>query len=541
MLRSRSILLLVVGGLLGMTAIWVVSTYADHISDPLGNEVHNQIIKPDTVTTELMLDWSSIEYFYSKRDYAPVWVTTNGPNLRAIQLSQTLHVADQEGLEPADYHINTISQLWKQNSLSELAALDIYLTDAFFRYVVDVHKGRFRPDSPDNNEQKWHIEPPKFNMVDELNHALRSKDFEKSLQQLPPSHLGYKRLRDALVTMYQIENDGAWPTLPSGPSLREGMHHPHVPIIRQRLLADGSLAMNMANEDSKFDQTLSYAVQRFQVRHGLKMDGVVGPHTRAAMNVQIQDRINQIKINMERWRWLPRMLGQRYIVVNSAAYNLAAIEDDEIRFSMWVVIGEEQRQTPVIGGTMHTVVFNPYWTVPIKLVFEDLIPKQLKNPDYLKRKKIRVLSNLAKNIQVDPARLDWQSFEKDSFPYVLRQDPGPDNPLGRVKFLFSNKHEVYLHDTPKRHLFDKSKRAFSAGCIRIESPEMLASFLLTDQQGWDQTRINQAISSKKTLEVDLKQRTPVYLLYLTSWVGEDNTIYFYEDVYDRDRPLNFSR
>jgi murein L,D-transpeptidase YcbB/YkuD len=315
------------------------------------------------------------------------------------------------------------------------------------------------------------------------------------------------------------------------------MKHPHIPLLRQRLLADGSLAMNMAEEDTNFDQSLSYAVQRFQVRHGLKMDGVVGPQTRAALNVSVQDRIKQIKINMERWRWLPRKLGNRYIVVNSAAYNLAVIEDDQILFTMWVVIGKEQRQTPVIAGPMHTVVFNPYWTVPTKLVFEDLIPKQLKNPNYLKRKHIRVIRNLAKNIEVDPVSLDWQHFEKETFPYVLRQDPGPDNPLGRIKFLFSNKHEIYLHDTPKRYLFDKNKRAFSAGCIRIENPLKLATFLLADQPDWDQARISQVIHSDKTQEIELKQRTSVYLLYLTSWVGEDDTIYFYEDVYGRDPPL----
>jgi murein L,D-transpeptidase YcbB/YkuD len=515
-----------------------MNVHADHIADPLANEIHNQIIKPDTITTELMLDWSSIESFYRKRNYKPVWLTTSGPDERANQLRQTLHVADQEGLNPADYHIDTITQLWKLRSLDELAALDIYLTDAFFRYAIDVHRGRDRPNTPDQNGQKWHIKLPSFNIVDELNLALKSKDFEKSLQQLPPSHLGYQRLRDALTSLRQIARHGAWPIMPPGPSLRKGMKHIQVPLLRQRLLADGSLTMAMAKNDNKeFDQSLSYAVQRFQVRHGLTMDGIVGPKTRTAMNVPIDERIKQIKLNMERWRWLPRKLGKRYIIVNTAAYNLAAIDNDQILFTMWVVIGKEQRQTPVINGVMYTIVFNPYWTVPMKLVFEDLIPRQLQNPNYLKRKKIRVMRNLAKNLEVDPEKIDWQSFTQESFPYVLRQDPGPDNPLGRIKFLFSNKYEVYLHDTPKRHLFDKSKRAFSAGCIRIENPVRLAEFLLADEPGWDRTRISRAIASGKTRELELKQRTPVYLLYLTSWVGEDDTIYFYDDVYDRDKSL----
>jgi len=516
--------------------VWKV-LYADHIADPLGNALHNQIIKPDVVTTELMLDWSSIEHFYNDHNYMPIWVTIDGPNTRAIQLRQTLNVADQEGLSPVDYHVETISQLWKSQSLAELAALDIYLTDAFFRYVLDVHRGRYRPDNPEENGQKWYIISHSFNMVDELNRALNLRDFEKTLQQLPPTHLGYQRLRDALANLRQIARNGAWPELPPGPSLREGMRHAQVELLRQRLLADGSLIMSMSKNNNEFDESMSYAVQRFQVRHGLKMDGVVGPATRAAMNVSIDERIRQIKLNMERWRWLPRKLGKRYIIVNSAAYNLAAIENNQIAFTMWVVIGKEQWQTPVIGGAMHTIVFNPYWTVPVKLVFEELIPAQLANPNYLKHKKIRVMRNLARNIEADPTRVDWRSYSKETFPYVLRQDPGPTNPLGRIKFLFSNKHEVYLHDTPKQHLFDKEKRAFSHGCIRIENPLELANFLLEDQSGWDSKRIRKAINTGFTQDVALKQRTPVYILYLTSWAGEDDTVYFYKDVYSRDAPL----
>jgi murein L,D-transpeptidase YcbB/YkuD len=514
-----------------------IRIFADHIADPLGNELHNQIIQPDTVTTELMLDWSSIEYFYNQRNYKPVWVNRGGPDTHAIHLRQTLYVADQEGLEPDDYHLETINQLWNQKNLAELAALEIYLTDAFFRYAVDVRRGRYRPYTPNKNGQKWHIQPPAFNMVKILKQALSSQDFENSLQQLPPAHLGYQRLRTALASLQEIARTSPWPSLPAGPTLRKGTHHPHVAILRQRLLADGSLNMAMEAKDNEFDQSLSYAVQRFQVRHGLKMDGVVGPATRAALNVSINDRIKVIKLNMERWRWLPRKLGVRYIIVNTAAYNLAAIENEKILFTMWVVIGKEQRQTPVISGNMHTVVFNPYWTVPLKLVFEDLIPKQLNNPDYLKQKNIRVMRNLAKDIDVDPRKLDWQSYTQETFPYVLRQDPGPENPLGRIKFLFSNNFEIYLHDTPKRYLFDKSKRAFSAGCIRIENPLQLATFLLANRSEWQPARIRQALRAKQTFELALKQRTPVYLLYLTSWVGEDNTIYFYEDVYERDKLL----
>ncbi len=538
MLRDYyKVFLLAIAMLLPLLIVTQNHLLADHITDPLGNELHNQIIEPDTIITELMLDWSSIEYYYRDREYRPVWVTKYGPHSRAIHLRQILRVADQEGLEPANYHIETINQLWSHENLNQLAALDIYLTDAFFRYAIDVSRGRYRPDNSNDNEQKWHIRTKKFDMVKELNKALHSADFEQSLINLAPKHIGYQRLRDALINLRKIAQNEVWPSLPAGQILRPGMWHPDIHILRQRLSIDGTLPVSANRHDDFFDQQLSFAVQRFQVRHGLKMDGIVGPATRNALNIPIEKRIQQIKINMERWRWLPRSLGNRYIVVNTAAYNLAAINNNRIDFTMWVVIGKEQRQTPVISGNMHTIVINPYWTVPVKLVFEDLIPAQQANPNYMKRRKIHVLRNVAHNIQVDPVKTDWSKYNMENFPYVVRQDPGPKNPLGDLKFLFSNKHDIYLHDTPKQYLFNRNKRAFSAGCIRIENPVQLATFLLADQPAWNTTSINRAIASKKTQSLKLTKRTPVYLLYLTSWVGEDGTIYFFDDVYKRDQAL----
>jgi murein L,D-transpeptidase YcbB/YkuD len=538
MLRNHyKVFLLTIATLLPLLIFTQNHLLADHIADPLGNELHNQIIQPDVVITELMLDWSTIEHYYRDREYRPVWVTKYGPHSRAIHLRQALRVADQEGLDPADYHLETINQLWSDENLGHLATLDIYLTDAFFRYALDVSRGRYRPDDTNTNGQNWHISPKKFDVVNELNKALHSADFEQSLQNLVPQHVGYQRLRDALISLQQLANRNEWLQIPVGPTLRPGMWHPDIHILRQRLSIDGTLPVAANRHDDFFDQTLSFAVQRFQVRHGLKMDGIVGPATRAALNIPIEKRIQQIRINMERWRWLPRSLGNRYIVVNTAAFNLAAIDNNRIEFTMWVVIGKEQRQTPVINGNMHTIVINPYWTVPVKLVFEDLIPAQQANPNYMKRRKIRVLRNVAQNIQVDPVKTDWSKYNMDNFPYVVRQDPGPRNPLGDIKFLFSNKHDIYLHDTPKQYLFNRNKRAFSAGCIRIEKPVQLATFLLADQPAWNATSINRAIASKKTQSLKLTKRTPVYLLYLTSWVGEDDTIFFFDDVYERDQAL----
>jgi murein L,D-transpeptidase YcbB/YkuD len=300
------------------------------------------------------------------------------------------------------------------------------------------------------------------------------------------------------------------------------------------LIAEGDMQDTPAEDARLFDPAVKFAVDRFQVRHGLKMDGVVGEATRSAMNVSIADRIRQIKVNMERWRWLPRNLGERFLIVNSAGYDLTAFDQGKARFSMWVVIGKQDRQTPEIGGVMHTVVFNPFWTVPTTIAIEDLIPLQQRNPGYLQTKKIRVFANLSQQREVNPRHIDWTLYNKENFPYVLRQDPGPFNPLGRLKFLFSNDFDVYLHDTPARRLFEQKQRTFSSGCIRLENPRQLAEFLLTYNSDWDASRIQAALESGQTREVKLRKTLPIYLLYLTAWVGADDNVHFYPDVYGRD-------
>lgn len=506
----------------------------DTPANPLNAAIQEQITSQNEIAHTITMDWSAIESFYAERKFTPIWADITGPNSRATYLRQTIHGADQEGLDPEDYHLSTIEQLWHKQTAADLAALDILLTDSFFRYVLDVRMGRV---SPIDVDPQWHIAAPVINMVTMLRQALKANDFEEALRKLPPPHPGYRRLRDALTKYRLVAQGGGWPVLTLNSTLRFDMRHTEVAQLRARLIAEGNLPDTKVEDAQHFDQGLKYAVERFQVRHGLKMDGVVGPSTRAALNIPVTQRIAQIKLNMERWRWLPRTLGRRYLIVNTAAYELTAFEDEQIRFTMWVVIGKEERQTPAIGGSMHTVVINPYWTVPMKLVFEDLIPAQLRNKNYLKQKGIRVYANLAKNIEVDPRKLDWKSFSKETFPYVLRQDPGPDNPLGRIKFLFNNEFEIYLHDTPKRRLFDKKIRTFSSGCIRVEAPLPLAEFLLADKPRWDRTAIVKAIDSGKTRDIKVAKSVPIYLLYLTSWVGPDGAVYFYSDVYGRDEPL----
>ena len=520
--------------LLSCLLVWQTDARAAIQGDALSTSLHAQIARPDSITQALAMDWTYLERFYNLRRYTPVWTDMAGPNRRASILRQFLHVADEEGLTPEAFHLSAIESSWHRRTPSELATLDILLSDAFFRYASEVRMGRL---SPLDIDPQWHLAVPVIHPLHLLQKMLASADFEAAMRALPPQQRGYQRLREALADYRQLAAQGGWPHLPAGPKLREGMRHPQVVVLRQRLIAEGDMQASQVTDANVFDPAVKFAVDRFQVRHGLKMDGVVGPATRRAMNVSIADRITQIKLNMERWRWLPRKLGERYLIVNTAGYDLTAFDQDQPRFSMWVVIGKQDRQTPEIDGAMHTVVFNPYWTVPTTIAIEDLIPAQLRNPRYLQAHKIRVFANLAKHIEVDPRKVDWAEYTKENFPYVLRQDPGPYNPLGRLKFLFSNEFDVYLHDTPARQLFNQKQRTFSSGCIRLEDPLQLARFLLARNTGWDMARIREAVASGQTREVKLAKTLPIYLLYLTAWVGPDDTVHFYPDVYGRDQVI----
>jgi len=288
-----------------------------------------------------------------------------------------------------------------------------------------------------------------------------------------------------------------------------------------------------------FDAALAAAVIRFQQRHGLEPDGVVGEATLAALNVTAAERVRQLEGNLERLRWLPARLGERYILTNIAGYRLVVVEDGSESLSMRIVAGRSARNTPVLSGEIRYLVFNPYWTVPHKIASEDFLPKFRKNPEMVRRDGFRVFQGWgADAVEIAPESIDWSRFSRTYFPYRLRQDPGPRNSLGRVKFMFPNKHAVYLHDSPSRELFRKAKRNFSSGCIRVEKPLELADLLLKGNPSWTPEAIRAQVESGETREVTLPRSMPLYLFYWTAWSDPDGTVQFREDIYERDPVLD---
>jgi murein L,D-transpeptidase YcbB/YkuD len=330
-----------------------------------------------------------------------------------------------------------------------------------------------------------------------------------------------------------------WPVLDAGKTLRPGDGSSAVGELRRRLAVSGDLGPGPDENSLYFDATLTSAVKRFQQRNGLKADGIVGRSTIGMLNVPVEQRIRQVVVNLERWRWLPHDLGTRYIMVNTADFNLKTVKNGRVYLQMRVVVGRPARRSPVFSASMTYLVVNPYWNVPRTIAVEDILPELQKDVSYLAQRGIRVFQSWELNApEVNPATVDWQAYHANRFPFKLRQDPGPYNDLGRFKFMFPNPFAVYLHDTPNRSLFKRVQRDFSSGCIRVEAPFVLANFVLAGDGRWTSDALSEAIENGETRTIRRKRPIAVHLLYMTAWADETGAIQFRRDIYDRDHDLD---
>ena len=359
------------------------------------------------------------------------------------------------------------------------------------------------------------------------------------LNELPPQHSGYQLLKKTLHYYRDLEQQGGWQRFNKGPILQSGDQHKQVKQLRQRLKVTGDLAESSMKNMDIFDFGLTEAVKHFQLRHGLTVDGKMGPETRRALNITVSARIRQILINMERWRWMPRQLGERYLMVNMTGFELYIMENGSSVLTMPVIIGKTYRSTPSFSGLVSQMEYNPYWTVPTSIALQDIIPRQINDPSYFAKKSIKLFRGWGKNTrEINPQTVNWKHLDKDRFPYWLRQDPGPKNALGRVKFLFSNPYEIYLHGTPDKHLFDRVVRTLSSGCIRVKDPVRLAAYLLNDGSLQMEEEILANIHLATNQSVRLPIAVPIYLVYWTAWADQAGRLNFRHDIYGRDARLN---
>jgi murein L,D-transpeptidase YcbB/YkuD len=322
--------------------------------------------------------------------------------------------------------------------------------------------------------------------------------------------------------------------VPPEARLKPGDEHAQVAVLRARLAAEDETVS--ATGGTRYDDRLEEAVRRFQLRHGLALDGVVGPVTVQALNVPVDDRIRQIALNLERWRWLPRDLGRRYVTVNAADATLQVIAEGRAALTSRVVVGDVRHPTPVVQARLEAIILNPPWNVPASIVVQEILPRLRENRRYLAESEIVILERR----ESDPHGLavDWSTIAAEPFPFRLQQRPGPDNPLGRIKFDVPNRFDVYLHDTPTRSLFTRPVRTASHGCIRVERADDLAAYVLADSTGrWSPSRLTEAIAIGATQRIALARPLPVYILYWTAFAGPDGEVQFRDDVYERDRRL----
>ena len=372
---------------------------------------------------------------------------------------------------------------------------------------------------PETIHTRWLLKSREADLAGILQTALEKKEVRPALEGLLPEYPAYASLRETLQEYRAIAERDGWPPVPAGPTLHADERDPRVVALRARLIASGDLGTGEVADPEILDGHVEQAVRRFQGRHGLVVDGEVGPATLAALNVPVEDRVRQIEINMERWRWLPDDLGRRYILVNTAAFFLEVVEEGESVLAMRVVAGKKARRTPVLSGEMTYLVLNPYWHIPHKLAVRDILPKIKKDPGYLDRQGIRVFENWEEFAPEIPREtIDWSSITEHNFFFKLRQDAGPANALGRVKFMFPNKFAVYLHDTPSRYMFKRNRRDFSSGCIRVEGPIDLAVYVLRGDPEWTREEVLSVIDSGESRIVWLPEPIPVHVLYWTAWV-----------------------
>ncbi|MFC7333873.1 L,D-transpeptidase family protein [Rhodocista pekingensis] len=484
-------------------------------------------------------DLMQLGRFYDGRASAPVWIENGRPSPRAHLLYAALAAAAEDGLDPRRYGVQRLGALLEHgDSPDALAELEVLLSRGALLFGRDLAAGRLDPSRIDPELIVERQEPDPQEL---LRRVAEAADPGGTVRAMAPARPEYRRLREALAAYRTLAAAGGWPAVPTGgETLKPGQGDPRVPALRARLAATGELPQTApAPADPQlYDPALEAAVRLFQRRNGLEPDGAVGRQTVVALNVTARQRVTQIEINMERWRWLPADLGPSYLIVNLAAFDLAVFEGDRPVHTARIVVGAPFTRTPVFSESMTYLELNPYWNVPPTIARDEIFPKARKDPGYLARHGYELLSDWSETaVPVDPATVDWRHGSLNR--YKVRQKPGDTNSLGRIKFMFPNRFNVYLHDTPSKRLFERANRTFSHGCMRVENPLDLAETVLrlTGTAGWDRARLDAAIAGNQRQVVRLRRPLPVHVTYVTAFVEEDGTVAFRPDIYGRDATL----
>lgn len=500
--------------------------------------------------------------FYRERQFRLGWFKDHQLVPQAQTMLNVIAKAKDDGLDPKRYQdsgltkllaeFKTVQDSTRRNQLER--QIDVALSGTYFSWASDYYRGVANPR--DTKNDAWKVKRNKIKLDRALLTILRERESTYPYYDFAPLHPEYEYLKKALALLRARQQAGGWPALPATTSLRPGQASPVVGLLRQRLLgsetagpaapatAPGQALPVVNNQPAPtaaevYGPELVEAVKGFQRDAGLPPTGLVTGETLRQLNVPLAARINQVILNMERWRWLPKKFEPDYLLVNIPEYRLHVYEQNKEAMTMRVIVGKTLNATPVFSDKMEYVVLSPYWNVPFSIIDKEMRPRLVANPQAtLDRLDMEVVKGYGRRATVvDPTTIDWANVTPATFKYTLRRRPGPKNDLGEVKFIFPNSNDIYLHDTPHDELFSQTARNFSHGCVRVEEPVKLATYLLRDYPQWDQTSIQDTIAQRREKYITLKEKLPVYLVYLTAWADANGHVHFRNDIYGHDKAL----
>ncbi len=470
-----------------------------------------------------------IQKMYEENDKRPLW------NPISIQsLSDSLSVLAEDGLDPAEYQFEAIRPYLKDPSYTaqspeEAAKIDILLTEAYLRAMYNMDYGKVDPERLDADNNYSSIRDKKDRTSQYLSWVQEGR-IDEAFNWVRPKIESYKLLKSALARYQKIKADGGWPIIPNGRVIKLGKSDSRISLVRSRLTATGDITSAIGPDT--VDEWLEDGIRKFQERYNLKADGVIGPSTLAVMNVPVEKRIDQIRANLDRQRWYFPKDVEEYLMIDVAGYHLYWMKNHEVFWKSQVQVGKRTTSTPIFRDQIEHIDFNPTWSVPPGIKKRQILPSLKIDSSYLDKKGYQLLDDYGNKI--DPHDIDWDDVKE--MPYIVRQPPGWSNALGKVKFMFPNKHSVFLHDTNHRDYFARQTRTTSSGCIRLNNPFEFAELLLERQDGWNRERIDQLLATNRTTRVNLDKPLPILIQYSTVSATEYE-VKFRADIYNRDNKL----
>ncbi len=492
---------------------------------------------------------SFLKQLYSRLFFVPVWIDENSLSSFSQELFRQIK---------QDKTLDKMSKLYQDTIKLEQKAQDIYGSNATLSQKVDLefkisqlYKGyadyalygsinwgafqdRLYNLKAEGIEAGWVTYRPKFGPLSLIETAALSGSLSELFAQAVPKEYHYKELQASLIKYLEMQKNGGWPIVPFKGVLKPGESNEVVPLLRERLRITGDGSCN--STDDSYDGCLKDAIVHFQKRHGLEDEGIIGKETMAALNVPIEKRIEQIRLNLDRIKWLNERNAKRHIIINIPAFTLFFEEDSALRLQMKVITGTRKNPTPVFSNIVRTIVLNPHWNVPKSIIQKEMIPKIFRNPNAMKKEKIEIYSGWGPDAQkVSASSVNWGKYRySKTVPYRFAQTPGYHNALGKVKFLFPNQFSVYMHDTPTKNLFQQNVRAFSHGCIRLSKPMELLETFSTFNDNVDFEKAQERLKGTKKEFLTLTEKVPVDVVYLTAYVDYDGVLQFRNDIYGYD-------